>query len=666
MKKLNSIILILTTLFICYNLNANDTKKMPLNLGVYIGGNVNLHNANYYLATPNGVNGGGYFQDLKPFISEYGNQTSLGLNGGFIINVPIDEMFVFSGRLGLFGAGANFNANYVSPFAALQTFDSLYNDEFNSSLLFGELNLMMQFHNLLPIQDMYLLAGFDLGFPINANVDRNENTNLRDPNGNILSTETRSNSFDIPDASMRMALAIGAGYVIEVDKDLFISPELSFRFGLNDISSNTEFSPWSMSQIRFGVNITFGFSDEEIPEEVSSMKVGFDDVRAYDNNGDFYTVDKIRVEEVQYSELYPLVPYIFTDENSKYPTASEQILSAESETGKFDLLTLNADALDINKNLLDIIGTRMKDNTRADLTIVGTRDSKGEKNNKQLSSDRAEFAKNYLVVNYGISPDRIKTIAKDRPDKPSSDRTEDGIIENRRIEFYSNDPAILYPVLIEKEKQSVATPNQIEFVTYSESTDPIKSWELELLQSGKSIKSFKGDGAPSNIQWTIQPNQLAASELPLEYSLFVENDKGIKETETGTISVEYISSSRQSIEEKPDKSVSKFSLVVFDFDSPKISDIDKKIIDEQILQAIKYNSTVQIYGYTDRIGNEDYNKKLALNRAKNVRDYLSSKAKSAKYEVYGIGESILPYDNDSPVGRQLSRTVQIYVITPKE
>ncbi len=90
------------------------------------------------------------------------------------------------------------------------------------------------------------------------------------------------------------------------------------------------------------------------------------------------------------------------------------------------------------------------------------------------------------------------------------------------------------------------------------------------------------------------------------------------------------------------------------------------MIEKNILPEIKYNSTVQIYGYTDRIGNDDYNKKLAERRANTVREVLQAKAKSARYEVYGAGENNVIFDNDSPIGRQLSRTVQIYVITPKE
>jgi outer membrane protein OmpA-like peptidoglycan-associated protein len=84
------------------------------------------------------------------------------------------------------------------------------------------------------------------------------------------------------------------------------------------------------------------------------------------------------------------------------------------------------------------------------------------------------------------------------------------------------------------------------------------------------------------------------------------------------------------------------------------------------LPAIKYNSTIQVFGYSDRIGEEDYNKKLALARADNVKNYLQTKAKGAKFEVFGVGENILLFDNDSPIGRNLSRTVQVYIVTPKE
>jgi outer membrane protein OmpA-like peptidoglycan-associated protein len=65
------------------------------------------------------------------------------------------------------------------------------------------------------------------------------------------------------------------------------------------------------------------------------------------------------------------------------------------------------------------------------------------------------------------------------------------------------------------------------------------------------------------------------------------------------------------------------------------------------------------------LGDADYNKKLALQRATNVRDFMQAKVKDAKYDVFGVGESVQIFDNKTTTGRQLSRTVQVYVITPK-
>lgn len=669
MKK---IILLLLPIFIGINLSNLDAqskeKEIPLNLGAYLGVNANFHNADFFYPSiplktvpANGV----MFGSPAP---NYGSEMSLGLNGGFIINVPIDQTFVFSGRLGVHGAGIDLNSD--AKFDLSSSLDSTYFDDFQTSLLYGEIDLFMQFHNVLPVDNLYLLAGVELGLPITNSYERSEVVNIKDKLGTQLATYQTNSEGDLTDPSFRAALTLGAGYMLEIDDNVFLSPEVSFRLPFTDVMKITapNTGDWSFAQLRAGVSLTFGLSDDEPePEPMeSSINAGLKDIRAFNQDGLAYSVDNIKVEEVQYTELYPIVPYVFYNEGSKYPAASTQVLAAETETGKFTLDNLEGDAIAINKSTLDIIGTRMQKNTNADLTITGTVDSKTEKGNTALAQQRAEQAKNYLVNNYGISANRITTKAVNKPSKPSSNKVEDGIAENRRVEFTSSDPTLLDPMLITKDKSSVATPDLVEFVTDVKSTDSVSKWQLELSQSGDLIQTYNGTGDPGSIQWPIKPDQLEASNLPVEYNLSVENNKGKSDNYTGSIPVEFVSSSKKSQEDKPDKTISKFSLVVFDFDSPEISDHDKQIIDNNIIPAIAYNSTVQIYGYSDRIGEEEYNKKLALQRARNVEQYLSSKAKDAKYEVYGIGESIQPYDNDLTIGRQLSRTVQVYVITPKE
>jgi len=84
-----------------------------------------------------------------------------------------------------------------------------------------------------------------------------------------------------------------------------------------------------------------------------------------------------------------------------------------------------------------------------------------------------------------------------------------------------------------------------------------------------------------------------------------------------------------------------------------------------VLPSIRANSRVSVIGYTDRIGGDDYNKKLSAERAQTVRLFLQSRAKDASYSSSGVGESTELFPNASPIGRQLSRTVQVIVETPR-
>ncbi|MFW5702255.1 MAG: OmpA family protein, partial [Bacteroidota bacterium] len=66
-----------------------------------------------------------------------------------------------------------------------------------------------------------------------------------------------------------------------------------------------------------------------------------------------------------------------------------------------------------------------------------------------------------------------------------------------------------------------------------------------------------------------------------------------------------------------------------------------------------------IYGYTDRIGEEDVNKRISERRAQAVARRL--RIPDAKVE--GLGESDLLFDNELPEGRFYCRTVRIIIET---
>ena len=72
---------------------------------------------------------------------------------------------------------------------------------------------------------------------------------------------------------------------------------------------------------------------------------------------------------------------------------------------------------------------------------------------------------------------------------------------------------------------------------------------------------------------------------------------------------------------------------------------------------------VIITGYTDNVGEPDFNSTLSLQRAEAVRDSLISLgADASKFEVKGAGEGNPIADNSSEAGRAQNRRVEVAVI----
>lgn len=611
MKKLFLLLILLTSV-------VKAAEKGDFKVGLGLGGALNMHSPN--------------FTNSSTFLANEAS-TSLGFYTNILLNYKISKMFEFSGRIGYHSLNSDFSSGTIGSKPV--------------ELSYLEFTPAVQVYDLIPVNNLYLLGGLEIGVPLSQKFDNQ----------------------DIPEVNSRIALALGLGYDYEVSNKFAISPELSFRLPFSQVSANSGFTSWDAPQIRFGLNLTFNLSNNEKPIEEpkadNSIKVDFKDVRTYDKNGNPKSVERIKVEELQYVELFPVLPYIFFDEKSDKPNKNLIEMTADNQTGKFNLEALEPNSLQINKSILDIIGIRMQKYPNATLTLTGTNDNTSEKGMTDLSAGRAEFVKNYLVVSYSIDPTRISVVSSGLPSKPSAQKDKDGIAENRRVEISSNIKEILQPIVIEKEKQAIADPNYIEFVTDVQSADSNLTWEFEITQTDRQVKTITGTGTPDVIKWNILPNDVMQGEIPIYYNLAVKNSKGGSNKKSGTLKTEFISISKKKTEDLPDKTISKFSLVVFDFDSPNISEQDKEVVDKFIIPAIKYNSIVQVFGYSDRIGDEKYNSKLALARAESVKQYIESKTKANKYEVFGLGEKIQLFDNNSPIGRNLSRTVQVEIITPK-
>jgi OOP family OmpA-OmpF porin len=110
------------------------------------------------------------------------------------------------------------------------------------------------------------------------------------------------------------------------------------------------------------------------------------------------------------------------------------------ETGEFSSSDILFDSGKSNlkagsQTVLDELGNALKEST-FNVLIIGHTDSDGADDaNQKLSEERAKSVKNYLTTKFGINQSRIITSGKGESDPITSNSTEDGKKQNRRVEF---------------------------------------------------------------------------------------------------------------------------------------------------------------------------------------------------------------------------------------
>lgn len=628
---MRSFILSLLVLFATASISAQNPKPLTksFEFGIYGGLNYNFH-------SPNFISNSG---------AEYKNSnSSMGFHVGGFVDYDLSKMFRLTGRLGIHGMGADL----------VQNLDSNKQNTLTSSITMLEFSPGVKINGLFKDSPAYLIAGFEYGSRLTSEYSENL--------GGVDSSTAYST---IPGTNDRMAVYIGAGIPMKA-WSYTITPEITYRKTVGDFSS--ALSPWTIDQLRIGVSITLGPAKESKPKvtQTTTAENAFVEVGYYDDSGDYRTLDNgLKVEDIQYSEMYPFIPFIFFGQNSDKPDASLQIASRGDARGQFSLETLPQDAIEINKRTMDIIGLRMLNNQEASLSLIGSIDGKSESKSKGLAMRRAEHVKDYLTKNYQISESRIETSSRALPEIPTAIKLKDGMSENRRVTIRSSHADILEPITIRGDETRWTKPELLEFRPKNIDSNSVTSWTLNITQADRTLRELVGVGTPTPQRWVIRPNDLSNAQVPIDYSLTMTKNDGNTSNLTGSIPIDYMSSVMPTIEQSKDMTVTKFSLILFDFDKSDISADNAEILKKKVGPVIKGNSTVKIYGYTDRIGAPAYNRTLAMDRANAVRSILEGLSPDNRYEVFGRGEDVEIFTNENPTGRVLSRTVQIFVETPR-
>lgn len=389
-----------------------------------------------------------------------------------------------------------------------------------------------------------------------------------------------------------------------------------------------------------------------------------------DSTGVEVPLVRLKVEQFFAWQMYPLMNYIFFEQNNAGVPDRYRLFKSKEETKNFSEQDFhNVNMLRVYYDVLNIIGSRMRTLSNAKIQLVGCNNNVGlEAGNIMLSYRRADEIRRYLVDVWGVDSSRVTLQARNLPEKPTKSRDSLGIEENRRVEIYSDVWDVLKPVLV-NDTINIPEPPTIRFRMNIKADDGVAKSTLNVNQGERSLKLFSMSGKPDStldwnpiIDWNTIADQSSAPSTPdaLKFGLDVVDKKGEKASPNGSIPVELVTVKKKREAGQQDKQLAIYRLILFDFNSPSVGANNSRIINSFILDNLKNGSKIDITGFTDKLGNPDVNMKLSSGRAKSVADFIKWRDTQAR----GVGGSRPQYTNETPEGRIYNRSVEVRVETP--
>lgn len=526
---------------------------------------------------------------------------------------------------------------------------------------------------------LFFFGGPRISFMLNKSfVYRQENDPLNSDQTPIPTiTDNFSNIKDII-----YSMQIGVGYDILLSKkwnkhQFLLSPFVAFLpyFGQNPRSIET----WNITTVRAGAALKFGRGVVDKSEETLELfRVKYNE-SAFSASHFKVTSPKNIIGEHRVRELFPLSNYIFFDLGStKIPDRYILLNKTEVKSFKADQLEVHipkrltgrsSRQLIVYYNLLNILGDRMGENPTAKIQLIGS--------SEQGSADgylMAESVRNYLHDIFGIDTARISIQGNTKPKLPSMQAyvtTEIYLHQegDRRVSIESSSPEML-----------------MEF--QSGPDVPLKAIELNNIQAApiESYITLDNQGASQVFSsWSVEfqdvkgeaivygPYNKDKITIPGKSILNKEPQGNFKITMTGQLKTGGYKQEDTSVHvvlwsPPVDEQAMRYS-ILYGFNKSKAIELYEVYLQQVIAPKITNGSQVIIHGYTDKIGDEDYNLQLSIERSNDVFNILNSELlrigkKDVVFSVYGFGEdeTLVPFENGTPEERFYNRTVIIDVI----
>jgi outer membrane protein OmpA-like peptidoglycan-associated protein len=521
-------------------------------------------------------------------------------------------------------------------------------------------------------------AGFELRMQQEAESFGEEE--LISPKGVIFSdtksTTRNSRNDTFTPESMIYGPTISIFHDFHLSESIFLRPELSYTHFLNDpIIFDPSSETLSLHVLRAGIMIAFtAITPESLPEIPITPLPAIEEEKPYQPKRLKATLSAFSVNEQskeenivnitieEYSSLLmtPLLNAVFFEEGEH--TIPERYATLEnSDTPLFDIDFIHTpNHVETYLHILNIVGKRMLEKPNAILTLTGCNaDIQKEKGDKTLSLRRAESVKQYLQNVWNITDSRIILKNRNLPEKHANTQTVMGAQENRRVEINADDAYIISPI-ITLDTIRTMNPPIVRFRPTVE-VDSVDTWQLTAGKPERELRRFTGNTViPPFIDWYIGSEMSEKLMKDTSITFQFKAITSLKDSAeiNGELPIEQVTLHKKKINRVQDREVNTFSLILFDVRSSDINKANADII-EFIKGYVKPNSTINITGYTDRLGDANANQKLAQDRADATAKSLNMKQRAT---VMAKGNSAL-YDDRFPEGRLYTRTVDVIVDT---
>ena len=665
------IFLIIILLFQVSFSQERDTFELKPRLGVFFHPGIVLNFASFR-GLPN----------VPSCCPEYTTTVGTAYEPGITLNYPINYDWLFNARFSYSLINTNFNA-FQDVAVNVDGETVMGRSEFGLNSNFAFLNLDLNGMYTLDSKINFMF-GPRLSFIMDKKYEQYEMLSEPVDRGVFIPEYSRRRNESEGEidnvAIMLFGLNFGASYRLPLTKNgsLFLVPEIFYHLNFNRLISD---SSWTVHALNAGIAVEYRQPPPPPPpppppanppmpslpkvREIPAIAAEVD-VMQLDEFGKKQDKVGIKIEDFISFNMRPLLNYVFFDENSsEIPNRYLKFSRRQAEDFDFKQLQ-NLNAIETYYYVLNIFGKRLKDNPDEKVTLIGTNQDEGEeKNNIDLSRKRAESIKDYFVTVWNIDESRFKVQARNLPKQYSRSDTITGLEENRRVEIVVN-PELSGSVLTVDTLRQI-NKTTIRFIPDYKADAGLDKWQFTLKQGDREILSKNGsESIPNFIDWVFETGNQDApkSGSDLFYDLQISDKLGQSiKSKTKVLKVEQLTVDRKRLERRKDKEYEYYGLILFPYGGADLGEEHRRVVDfvkERIKESAETGNTeVKIFGFTDLVGDDRINKRIATARANAV--YRRLNIRDAYVE--GIGKDKVLYNNDLPEGRFYCRTVQIEVET---